>query len=617
MNFFNQARNGTVIPHHLAQRVAGERSAILFRETPANLRLTVIFAAVILWILGPFTDTLVCVFWWILLMLATALRYALILAWRKSAPTPEKMAHWTRSFIALTIFSGLMWGMLGTNLFPKPTFQTAVFVFTFQLGVIATGIFTLGSSVTAYSALCISIALPTVLNTLDPSEHEFRPYAMVFVVYCLACCMNVVRLQRNFTELILLRLVHGDLAADRTEAMVAAQDANRAKSQFLAKMSHEIRTPLNGVMGMAQVVLSGPLVPQQRERMGTLFQSAEHLMLVINDILDFSKVEAGQMNLVIKPTNLHRIFHDATDLLAIRARNKGLEFELFIDSSLPAWIDCDPVRIKQIINNLVGNAVKFTKHGSVQVIVKHHADPVVLTPQLRIEVIDTGAGITADERKQLFEPFVQLHEGKDTVNGTGLGLSISRELVRLMGGEIGAESAPNQGSRFWFTLPYKPSETPLGNLQEVNGFVPLSGHVLLVEDSPINMEVASAMLQSFGLQVSTAESGEAAVEMFTRNDTAYSLVLMDCHLPGIDGYEATRQIRDFEAKNNLPRHPIVALTANAIEGDRQRCLDAGMDDYLSKPYKQSDLHQMVLQNQLNILGLTKHHTEYRSSRQLH
>jgi PAS domain S-box-containing protein len=375
-------------------------------------------------------------------------------------------------------------------------------------------------------------------------------------------------------------------AAELAAARDAAVEASNMKSAFLANISHEVRTPMNGVLGMTQLLLDSPLNADQRSLAEHLASSGELMVGLINEILDISKIEAGQLQLELNDFSLRESIATACAATRPQAVAKGVDLVQEIDPALPSLSRGDGRRLHQILLNLIVNAVKFTSEGRIVVRAtvgsQHGAASTV-----RIEVIDTGIGIEASQIENMFEPFTQADASTTRkYGGTGLGLAISRELIELMGGTIGATSEPGSGSTFWIELLlHEPATTPGGPLAplEARGAVQpqwsTAPFVLVVEDSPVNQIVVVRTLERCGCRTDIAHNGRQALEMLAKQH--YDAVLMDCQMPEMDGYEATAALRARE--NGGPRTPVIAMTAHAMQGDREQCLDAGMDDYLSKP----------------------------------
>ncbi len=476
---------------------------------------------------------------------------------------------------------GLAWGLGGILGATAEPMAMIVTITCFQAMVMG-GVGTLSIYMPAYlafSAPALTPMLAAFAMRGDLNGWVLTAYTMIFYLLMLAVARRFHGSMRRAIELTLEKEA---MIGELTEAHRRAAVGERAKSQFLATMSHEIRTPMNGIIGLTHLVLDHALDGEVRDMVGTIRGCAEALLTVLDDILDFSKIEAGKLSLEEIPFALRPLVDGIAALMRVRAEEKGLSFAVRVGASVPTHIRGDPARLRQVLLNLVGNAIKFTEKGGVELAGDAAGGLLLFT------VADTGIGIPRDAQAQLFEEFAQL-DGTIArrFGGTGLGLAICRRLVGLMGGAITVDSEPGRGSRFSIRLPLltagvvgqEPGETG----ETVEPSKPLT--VLVAEDNPVNQEVIIRYLEKGGHSVTLAANGREAVALAAKG--GFDLVLMDMQMPEMDGLEAARAIRMLPGAAG--RTPIVALTANAMQGDKERCLAAGMDGYVAKPINRRTL----------------------------
>ncbi len=602
----SNARPSEASQPDITEQVKSERFASLCERIITPTLMGLAFSLVPLLLFWPHLPHAVLLTWVAVRLLLSGLRCLDVLRFRrfwqasKTTPSTADLAPWRRRFMLTLALDSLSWGAAGWFFHAEAAPELEGVILAALVALSGIALLNLGGRWRAnllFSGLALT---PLIAHHLSLGTQLGAFTALGLMVFVAIGMNESRRADKRSTELLRMRLVTDRVAQQRQQALQSAEQSSTSKSRFVANMSHEIRTPLNGILGMTQLLERSGLDAQQREQVDIMRRSGHHLLALVNDILDLARIESGKLAVDAGPVNVRETVDDVCRLLGETARDKGLDFDLQLSPALPHYALGDASRIKQVLHNLIGNAIKFTERGQVLIEVGTTLDMRAGT-LLRFAVRDTGEGIAADQMERVFAPFEQATAAIGDASkprrqdGTGLGLTISRELARAMGGDLRCSSVPGQGSLFEFTLPLLPCVSEIPPLSTARGLVQaapkLSGRVLLVDDSMVNVLVATAMLDSCGLKVEQAEDGLQALERL--ETAAYDLVLMDCQMPRMDGFEATRRWRAQERKRFLGHVPIVALTASAVNGDRDRCIQSGMDDYLVKPFEMDDLVAVV------------------------
>lgn len=569
-------------------RIRQARTAMLMAPIFSISVMSGVFATVVCWLIHPLVDPMVLWPWlaakW--LILVPRVWHAHAFARTKEADTE----HGYQVFLWLLAIDGLIWGGVGWWLAPANQPDLGALSLACVVGVAATGSFMLHMDARAAAILQWTVLGPNALHCLMRQDQLGLFGAVILVCLTVILKIETSRAHRRMSEMLRLRFALEVVAKQREEARAKAEQISEAKSRFLATISHEIRTPLGGMLGLARVMKEDVAQHATAERLGLIERSGEHLLTVLNDLLDFSKINAGHVAIEKRPFDLVHLVHEVVALSRISAQDKQLRLECVNQLGDQHQVVGDPVRVRQILHNLIGNAIKFTEAGGVTIRLSRES----AGEAIRLQVDDTGVGMDEAELARIFDAFQQAQAGKRHYRGgTGLGLTISRELSRAMGGDLVCTSALGRGSSFVCTLALPvvvPEHLVHDKVAERGGRL-LTGRVLVVEDDPINALVAEATLKQFGLDVVVLDDGARALQWLSGQRV--DMLLLDCHLPGLDGWGVAAGIRQREAEWGQARLPIIALTATLEPQEREQCLAVGMDGVLNKPFEREALWSVL------------------------
>ena len=500
--------------------------------------------------------------------------------------------HWHRLTDAWLLADGMVWGVAAFALVSAPMPLTAL-VSAVMACVSCVATFGLQFSKRSTAAYVAPILLLTALGLLRRGDESGTLGGIGLLMLLALLLATAVASEKRLVEMLTLRLRAQALSIEKDEALKLALRQSAVKTQFIGNVSHELRTPLHGILGVARVLQLQVKDAAVSRRLQLIESSGSHLLGLINDLLDISRIEAGQFVMRTEAFELGALVRHLADLYTVRATDKGLDFTLTQQLDLPCWVSGDPARLRQVLHNLLGNAVKFTQHGAVRLRLSYDSG----SGRLSAEVQDTGPGIDATDLPRVFEAFHQAAAAAARpFQGTGLGLTIARDIAQAMGGDIGMTSTVGVGSCASFTALLPPTPAPRTGAaapRPAADAPAASLRVLIAEDDEVNALIATAYLEHIGLGAERVSDGQQAVVQALREVDRPDLILMDCRMPNLDGMAATREIRAAERSRGLKRVPVIALTATTSDINRQLCANAGMDDFMTKPYTRDELLRML------------------------
>ncbi|MBI2734113.1 MAG: response regulator [Aquabacterium sp.] len=527
---------------------------------------------------------------WLALKLAVS-GFRFIQGWLYARRATHPPAWATATLMAL-VADGATWGVAGFYVIYTAPWPTASFFAAVLACISCVATFGLQVSARFTMGYAVPILAPTAMGLFMRGELYGELGGIGLLMLLGLQMATAARTEKRIQEGIQLRLQAEVLAQDKAEALKAAMRQSAVRTQFLANISHELRTPLHGILGVARLLRDALPEPALRRRVGLIETSGAHLLNLINDLLDISRIESGQFLIRSEPSDLAAIIEQMAGVYAVRCEEKGLGFQLQENLPKPCWVMVDPGRFRQVLHNLLGNAVKFTVQGGVTLCISRDDS----TGTVRAEVRDTGPGIPTADLGRIFEAFQQSAASGGTAEGAGLGLTIARDIARAMGGDVVAQSMSGEGSTLTFTARL-PTATVSGGFAATSAAAqpsrPAPCKALLAEDNDVNALVAMNFLEILGMQAVRVKDGAEALHEALSGSPRPDVILMDCQMPVMSGYQASRMIREQERALGLPRVPILALTATASDSERQDCLDAGMDDFVSKPCTLEELAEAI------------------------
>jgi signal transduction histidine kinase/CheY-like chemotaxis protein len=584
-------RLGVKLEGDIRERVADEKLRMVWAHATIATLVATAFAVVMAIQFGDVADPRFVILWVTAKILVAMLRVGQAQIYRR-AKVPGGSA-WRRGTYGMLALDGAVWGVAAFYLMGSRDTVTSLAIASF-VGIACVATFGFQVNKVATAAYVVPIVVPMILGTLLRADALGLYCSVALTLLLLQMLITANRSDDKLSEVFLLRIHAARISVEKAQALELAQRQSAAKSQFLGTVSHELRTPIHGMLGVARLVHVESADALVKKRMELVEASGTHLLGLVTDLIDVSRVESGQMRIQRITFDLAAEIERVADIYSLRAADKGLTFTFESQLESATWFSGDPARLRQVLHNLLGNAIKFTDKGWIHLMVRYGTRP----GEIHFEVRDTGIGISDEDQKLVFAAFQQVmprFEGRR--EGTGLGLTIAHEIARLLGGGISLTSKPGFGSVFDFWVQFEPASEPpahvrLADAASGNG-MDSGARILLVDDNDVNALVAGAMLANQGHQVEHASDGADAVRRALREIDRPDLVLMDCMMPIMDGFEATRSIRSQEAAMGLPRVPIIALSAIIDEENGRRAILCGMDDSLGKPFSNDELRAVI------------------------